>query len=73
MAKKIGTYETSILPFEDCCTIFAPKDPVTKPHADKCLYYESKFDYAPYIQECVDKMETVVIKKSDTGSEEDLF
>ena len=73
MAKKIGTYETSILPFEDCCTIFAPKDPVTKPHADKCEYYESKFDWAPYIKECVDKMETIIIKNGDTRLEEDLF
>jgi thiamine biosynthesis protein ThiI len=31
LARKIGTYETSILPFEDCCTIFDPKNPVTKP------------------------------------------
>lgn len=73
MAKEIGTYETSILPFEDCCTIFAPKNPVTKPREDKCQYFESKFDFWPYVKECVDKMETITIKNSDKNSDEDLF
>ena len=39
IAKKIGTYETSILPFEDCCTIFVPKHPVINPKIEKCLEY----------------------------------
>ena len=50
MAKKIGTYETSILPYEDCCTIFDPKNPVTKPKEKECLFYESKFDYESLIE-----------------------
>ena len=44
LARKIGTYETSIQPFEDCCTIFDPKNPVTKPTTKKAEFYESCFD-----------------------------
>ena len=58
LARKIGTYETSILPFEDCCTIFDPKNPVTKPSVDKSVYYESKFDYETLLQQAVDTLET---------------
>lgn len=53
MARKIGTYETSILPYEDCCTIFDPKNPVTKPTSKKASFYESRFDYASMVEECV--------------------
>lgn len=41
LAKQIGTYETSILPFEDCCTIFVPSSPKTKPKLEKVQFYES--------------------------------
>ena len=44
IAKKINTYETSILPYEDCCTIFVPKHPVIKPVLEKCIEYENNFD-----------------------------
>lgn len=53
IARKIGTYETSILPFEDCCTIFDPKNPVTKPTIKKASYYESKFHYEDEIMKCI--------------------
>ena len=62
LARKIGTYETSILPFEDCCTIFDPKNPVTKPSVDKSAYYESKFDYETLLQQAVDTLETVNVQ-----------
>ena len=69
MAKKIGTYETSILPYEDCCTIFEPKNPVTKPKEKECLFYESKFDYETLINEAIEKEEIVKVsylnKKDD--------
>ncbi len=58
IAKKIGTYETSILPFEDCCTIFVPKHPVINPKLDKCLEYE-KFNYQELIDECIDNIEVI--------------
>ena len=61
VAKNIGTYETSILPFEDCCTIFDPKNPVTKPKLDKCVELESRFDYESFIRDCLDTVETVTV------------
>lgn len=58
-AKKIGTYETSILPFEDCCTIFTPKNPVTKPTLHRAQRQESRFDFENLVNECIEKMESV--------------
>lgn len=59
IAKKIKTYETSILPYEDCCTIFLPKHPVINPDLDKCIKYENLFDYEELINECVKNIEVV--------------
>lgn len=59
IANKIGTYETSILPYEDCCTIFLPKHPVINPVLEKCLEYESLFDYQTLITECINNIETI--------------
>ena len=58
IAKRIGTYETSILPFEDCCTIFVPKHPVINPKLDKCIAYEN-FEYETLIKECIDNIEII--------------
>ena len=44
VSKKIGTYETSILPYEDCCTIFVAKHPVTKPRAEVIRKHEHNLD-----------------------------
>ena len=73
MANKIGTYETSILPFEDCCTIFDPKNPVTKPKEKECLFYESKFDFESLIEECIQNDEIVKVSYRDVNESEDLF
>ncbi len=62
ISNKIGTYETSILPFEDCCTIFLPKHPVINPELDKCLDYEKRFDYSTLVEECINNIETHVLK-----------
>lgn len=59
LAKKIETYETSILPFEDCCTIFLPKHPVIHPILEKCIEFESKFDFQALVEECVSQIETI--------------
>ena len=59
IAKKIGTYETSILPFEDCCTIFVPKHPVINPKLEKCVLAESKFNFDKMIDECIKNIETI--------------
>lgn len=60
-AKKIGTYETSIEPYEDCCTVFLPKHPVTKPKLSKILESESHLDVEALIEEAMKTMETVSI------------
>ena len=59
IANKIGTYETSILPYEDCCTIFLPKHPVINPILDKCIEYEKSFDYESLIEDCVNNIEVI--------------
>lgn len=61
VAKKIGTYETSIEPYEDCCTVFLPKHPVTKPKLSKILESESHLDVEALIEEAMKTMETVSI------------
>ncbi|MCI5773118.1 MAG: tRNA 4-thiouridine(8) synthase ThiI [Erysipelotrichaceae bacterium] len=71
LAKKIGTFATSILPYEDCCTIFDPKNPVTKPTIHKAHELEKRFDYEAYIQECLDTIETVYVNMNET--EEDFL
>ena len=58
-AKKLGTYDISIRPFEDCCTIFKPKNPKTKPRLDECLKAESRFDFEALIGECLENVETI--------------
>nr|WP_300966249.1 tRNA uracil 4-sulfurtransferase ThiI [Faecalibaculum rodentium] len=62
IAEQIGTYETSILPFEDCCTIFTPKAPVTKPRLDKCERFESRWDWQSQVQACIDHAEKLRIR-----------
>ena len=59
IAKKIGTYETSILPYEDCCTVFVPKHPVINPTLDKCELYEKNFDYESLIDEAINNIEVI--------------
>ena len=69
IAKKIKTYETSILPYEDCCTIFLPKHPVINPELDKCLKYEKLFNYEELIEECINNMEVVTNLKEQKFDE----
>lgn len=61
IAKQIGTYETSILPYEDCCTVFLPKHPATKPKLDKILESESHLDVEQLIKAALESKETVMI------------
>ena len=53
IAKKLGSYETSILPYEDCCTVFVPKHPVIKPVLEKCIGYEENIDFEDMIERAV--------------------
>lgn len=61
IAKKIDTYETSILPYEDCCTIFLPKHPVINPSLEKAISYENNFNYEELINEAINNHEVIVI------------
>lgn len=58
-AKELGTFETSIQPYEDCCTIFTPKNPVTEPDFDKVIKYESVFNFDEMIENAVENIETL--------------
>lgn len=61
IAKRIGTYETSILPYEDCCTVFTPRHPVTKPKLDTMPKAESKLDIEALVREAVEGTELVIV------------
>ena len=53
LAKRIGTYDVSIRPFQDCCTIFVPEHPVINPEIEKAREYEQAFDFETLINEAV--------------------
>lgn len=71
-AKEIGTYETSILPFEDCCTIFTPKNPKTNPRLDKVESFESKVDFDAMIKTAIEGIETITLSKNNQKAENDF-
>lgn len=73
IAKKIGTYETSILPFEDCCTIFVPDHPVINPVASLAQEYESSFDYEELIRKCVKEHEIIKVTNEIKEEHNDLL
>ncbi len=59
LAKKIGTYDVSIRPFQDCCTIFVPEHPVINPEIEKAREYEQAFDFETLINEAVKNDEVI--------------
>ena len=65
ISKSINTYETSILPYEDCCTIFVPKHPIINPSLETALEYEKLINYEELINECIKNIETINIKKEE--------
>ena len=69
ISKKIGTYDISIRPYEDCCTIFTPKAPKTMPHQDEVEAFEKKFDYETLIKEALNNIEVKIITP-DTKQED---
>ena len=73
IAKKIDTYDISILPYEDCCTVFVPKHPVINPNLEDCLKYESRFDYEKYIDEIIDNEMIIKVTEKNENKFEDLF
>ena len=61
IAERIGTYETSIQPYEDCCTIFTPASPKTKPKLEKVMHYESFTEFDEYIDRAVKNREVHIL------------
>ena len=62
LSKKIDTYDISIRPYEDCCTIFTPKAPKTAPKLEEAKQYEEKFDYESLINEALSNIEVKIIE-----------
>ena len=73
IAKKIDTYDISILPFEDCCTVFVPKHPVINPNLNECINNEAKFDYETMIDEIVANTNTMIITAEEDKKFSDLL
>lgn len=62
ISRKIDTFETSIEPYEDCCTVFTPKHPKTRPVLEEVVKAQESFDFEPLIAEAVENTELKVIK-----------
>ena len=67
ISRKIGTYDTSVLPYEDCCTVFTPRHPRTRPELDKVIAEENKLDFNALVEEAYASRQWVVIKP-DNGN-----
>ena len=65
IARKIGTMATSVLPYEDCCTVFTPKHPKTKPTIGQLINAEKKLDREALIQEALNSVEKITVKYDD--------
>ena len=65
LSKKIGTYDISIRPYEDCCTIFTPKNPKTMPQEEDVIKFEEKFDFETLINEAINNVEVKFISDED--------
>ena len=73
LAKKIDTYETSILPYEDCCTIFVPEHPVINPEHSKCEEYEKLINYEDLIYEAIKSHEVIKLSNKEKNEFEELL
>ena len=65
IARKIGTLETAILPYEDCCTVFTPKHPKTKPTLGQVVHAERNLDREALIQQALENVEKITVKYHD--------
>ena len=65
IARKIGTFETSILPYEDCCTVFVPKHPTLKPTVESIVESQNKIDMEHWVNKAVEETEWVLIEPED--------
>lgn len=65
IARKIETYDISILPYEDCCTVFVPKHPVINPKLSLCEEMETRFDYQELIDRAMQNIKSITIKEKE--------
>lgn len=72
IAKKIGTFDISTLPYEDCCTVFVPVHPVINPELSKCLEYEKLIPYEELINEAIKTKQVIKIKEEEKQFEDIL-
>ena len=61
ISRKIDTYEISIRPFEDCCTVYVPKSPAISPSIEKSELYEKNFDYETLVKEAVENVKSIYV------------
>ena len=73
LAKKIDTYDISILPYEDCCTVFVPKHPIINPNPNYCIEMEKSIDYEKMINDILLNIETITITEEDKTEFNDLL
>lgn len=73
ISKKIDTYETSILPYEDCCTVFVPKHPIINPKLEDAINMENNIDYEKMINEAVENVYTIKIKDDCNSAYSELL
>ena len=75
ISKDIGTYDISIRPFEDCCTIFEPKNPTTSPNLEKIIQIEESFDFESHIKECISNIKVIKVDEDyqDLNEEVDNY
>lgn len=73
IARKIDTYDISILPYEDCCTVFVPKHPVINPKLSSCLEMEERFNYKELIDKTLKNIKTITITEQDKNEFQDLL
>lgn len=62
ISRKINTFETSILPYEDCCTVFTPRHPKTRPELERVLEEENKLDFKALCDEAYETLDTIVVR-----------
>ena len=65
LSRKIGTFDTSILPYEDCCTVFTPRHPRTHPVLEEVVQYEAALDIEGLIQRAMEGVERVTVSVAD--------
>ena len=62
ISRKIGAFDTSVLPYEDCCTVFTPRHPRTRPELDKVIEQENRLNFNELVEEAFETREIIVVK-----------